>query len=69
MKTEPIKSTKLTNDELWEKAATNEPITRQDLGINVVVSVKKKEPSFLNKLINKFFTKIVNWLKGEDLDK
>lgn len=23
----------LTNDELWEKAATNEPISREDIGL------------------------------------
>lgn len=58
MKTEHIKSTKLTNDELWEKAGTNEPITKQDLGIDVIVSVKKKEPSFLNKVLNKVLERL-----------
>lgn len=33
----------LTHDELWEKAGTNEPITREDLGINVSPIERIKE--------------------------
>ena len=33
----------LTHDELWEKAGTNEPITREDLGINASPAEKMEE--------------------------
>lgn len=46
----------LSNDELWEKCGTNEPITREDLGLIETVESPSHLQSLKEKLLRLLFS-------------
>ena len=56
----------LSNDELWEKCGTKEPITREDLGLIEVVEPTSHLQSLKEKLLRLLFNSKYYRKESED---